>query len=391
MRKIAIISAILILFLPNVNADILDIPEIKVYGERKVKVETINKQLLPFEKEYLQTPLKNMKKGLPIFEVQDKKIVKRNIGCRLEATAGTYLGGYFLGYTRENFYPLEVGTDFVNSTTAGSSAIQIFSRTSVEYFYLNGAFYGRESFDPVYRFNIGNTHKFIDFDFSGVFSDTLMGVADINFKYSPFKFNLQIENSIDYNISVLYEEYPIQAGILWFDDKIYPELVYFLPVYDLYIKGNLLNKTGIAYLYCQSPQYLREYASTDAYYRVELGQSTNNLPLSLIYSHYLNDSSNFVGIKASHSKLFFEFEYPLESDYNYNYLFRTGLSSRFSELISADLYGYINSSENYFIGAELWYDLRNNLKVGIDIEVNYIYGIRNKDGFDVGGYVFVSF
>ena len=72
-------------------------------------------------------------------------------------------------------------------------------------------------------------------------------------------------------------------------------------------------------------------------------------------------------------------------------MFRAGLSTRFTELISADLYGYINSSDNYFIEADLGYDIRNNLKVGINTEVSYLYGIRNKDGFDIGGYFFVSF
>jgi len=391
MRKTLIPLTILIFLVYNLKADILDIPEVKVYGERKVEVEPVKKQLLPFEKEYIQPSFKNMKKGLPIFKVLDKKTIKRNIGCRLEATAGTYIGGYLLGYARENFQPLEVGLNSIINSISQDSSIQIFSRTSLQNFYINAALFGKNTSKPFYKFAIGNIHDLIDFDFFGVFSDTLIGVADIDFKYSPFKFNLQFETSIDFNAKVLYEKYPIQAGVLWFDDKIYPEFVYFLPIYDLYIKGNLLNKTGIAYLYCQSLQYLREYASTDTYYRVEFGQSTNNLPLSLIYSHYLNNASNFVGIKASHSKLFFEFEYPLESDYNYNYVFRVGLSTRFSELISADLYGYINSAENYFIGADLGYDIRNNLKVGINTEVNYMYGIRNEDGFDIGGYIFVAF
>lgn len=391
MRKISIPSAILIFFVYNLNADILDIPEIKVYGERKVEVEPIKKQPLPFEKDYLQPSLANTKRVLPLFEVLDKKIIERNIGCRAEAAGGTYLGGHFLGYSRRIFYPLEAGLNFVKNSTTEGSAIQIFSRTSVESFYLNGAFYGKKSFKPIYRFNIGNTHNMLDFDFFGVYTDSLIGVADITFKYSPFKLNLQFGTPADYNIKVLYEEYPLQAGAVWYDEKIYPELVYFLPIYDLYIKGNLLNKTGIAYLYCQSFQYLREYSSSDAYYRIELGQSKSVLPISLIYSRYLNNSSNFVGIKASHSKLFIEFEFPLESDYNYNYVFRAGLSTRFSELISADLYGYINSTENYFIGADLGYDIRNNLKVGINTEVNYMYGIRNEDGFDIGGYIFVAF
>jgi hypothetical protein len=389
MKKFLFFSTVLIILASKLNADILDIPEVKVYGERKVKVESIKKQLLPFEKEYIQPSFANKKKGLPIFKVLDKKTIKRNIGCRLEAAAGTYLGGYLLGYARENFQPLEVGINSIINSISQDSSIQIFSRTSIENIYINGAFYGKNTSKPFYKFAIGNIHDLIDFDFFGVFSDTLIGVADIDFKYSPFKFNVQFETSIDFNAKVLYEKYPIQAGVLWFDDKIYPELVYFMPFFDLYIKGSLLNKTGISYLYCQSFQYSREYASTDTYYRVEFGQSTSNLPLSLIYSHYLNNSSNFAGIKASHSKLFFEFEYPLDSDYDY--LLRVGLSTRFSELISADLYGYINSSDNYYIGADLGYDIRNNLKVGINTEVSYLYGIRNKDGFDIGGYFFVSF
>ena len=389
MRKSVIPLTIILFIVYNLNADILDIPEVKVYGERKVEVESIKKQLLPFEKEYIQPSIINMKKGLPIFKVLDKRTIKRNIGCRLEASAGTYLGGYLLGYARENFQPLEVGLNSIINSISQDSSIQIFSRTSLQNFYINAALFGKNTSKPFYKFAIGNIHDLIDFDFFGIFSDTLIGVADIDFKYSPFKFNLQFETSIDFNAKVLYEKYPIQAGVLWFDDKIYPELVYFLPVYDLYIKGSLLNKTGISYLYCQSLQYLREYASTDTYYRVEFGQSTNDLPLSLIYSHYLNNASNFVGIKASHSRLFFEFEHPLDSDYEY--LLRVGLSTRFSELISADLYGYINSAENYFIGADLGYDIKNNLKVGINTEVNYMYGIRNKDGFDIGGYIFAAF
>jgi hypothetical protein len=387
MRKTLIPLTILIFLVYNLKADILDIPEVKVYGERKVEVEPVKKQLLPFEKEYIQPSFKNMKKGLPIFKVLDKKTIKRNIGCRLEATAGTYLGGYLLGYTRENFQPLEIGLNFIINSIAQDSSIQIFSRTSLQNFYINGAFYGKNTSKPFYKFAIGNIHDLIDFDFFGVFSDTLIGIADIDFKYSPFKFNVQFETSIDFNAKVLYEKYPIQAGVLWFDDKIYPELVYFLPVYDLYIKGSLLNKTGISYLYCQSSQYLREYASTDTYYRAELGQSTSILPLSLIYSHYLNNSSNFIGTKLTYSDLFFELEYPLEDDYDY--ILRAGISTDILEPISANIYGYTNGTEKYFIGADLGYDIRDYLRVGI--EGDYIYGLATENDFDIGGYLFVSF
>jgi len=387
MRNTLIPFTILIFLVYNLKADILDIPEVKVYGERKVEVEPVKKQLLPFEKEYIQPSFKNMKKGLPIFKVLDKRTIKRNIGCRLEADAGTYLGGYLLGYTRENFQPLEIGLNFIINSIAHDSSIQVFSRTSFQNFYINGAFYGKNTSKPFYKFAIGNIHELIDFDFFGVFSDTLIGVADIDFKYSPFKFNLQFETSIDFNAKVLYEKYPIQAGVLWFDDKIYPELVYFLPIYDLYIKGNLLNKTGIAYLYCQSSQYLREYASTDTYYRAEFGQSNSILPLSLIYSRYLNNSSNFIGAKVTYSELFFEFEYPLESDYDY--ILRAGISTDILEPISANIYGCTNGTENYFIGADLGYDIRDYLRVGI--EGDYIYGLVTENDFDIGGYLFVSF
>ncbi len=387
MRKTLILFTFLFFFVYNLNADILDIPEVKVYGERKVEVEPIKKQSLPFEKEYLEPEMTNTKKELPHFEVLSKKITERNIGCRAKATGGTYFGGYFLGYSRKIFYPLEVGLDFTKNSTAESSAIQIFSRTSVESFYANAALHGRESFNPVYRFNIGNTHKIIDIDFFGVYSDSLIGVADINFKYSYFKLNLQLGEPVDYSIKILYKEYPLQAGAVWFDARIYPELVYFLPIYDLYVKGSLLNKTGIAYLYCQSSQYLREYSSTDTYYRVELGQSAPDLPVSLIYSHYLNGSRDFIGAKVTYRELFFELEYPLESDYDY--IVRAGLSTNFSDLICANVYGYTNGTEKYFICADLGYDIKNFLRVGI--EGDYIYGLASEDNFDIGGYIFVAF
>jgi len=387
MRKSFVIYSILIFLVSNLNADILDIPEVKVYGERKIKVEPIKKQLSPFEDEYLKPSITNTKKGLPLFKVRKKKTIERNIGCRAEGVGGTYFGGYLLGYSRKTFYPLEVGLNFTQNSTAENSSIQIFSRASVENFYAGGAVYSRKSNKPVYKFNIGNIYDLIDFNFSGVYSDTLIGVADIDLKYSSVKFNIQAGISTNFNAKVLYEEYPIQAGAVLFDYKIYPELVYFLPIYDLYIKGNLLNKTGTAYLYCQSPQYLREYASTDTYYRVELGQSANILPLSLIYSHYLNNSSNFIGIKGIYKEIFFEFEYPLESDYDY--ILRAGLSTKLSELIYANIFSYVNGTENYFIGADLGYDLRNNLRVGI--KTDYIYGLRAENGFDIGGYIFVAF
>jgi len=192
---------------------------------------------------------------------------------------------------------------------------------------------------------------------------------------------------MDFNIQVQYEKYPFQGGVVWFDEKIYPELVYFTPVYDLYIKGSLLNKTGISYLYCQSLHYLREYSSNDAYYRVEFGQSAPVLPVSLIYSHYLNNSSNFIGVRGTYREVFFEFEYPLESVNDY--ILRAGLSTEFLESISANIYGFSNGTERYFIGADLGYTVRNNLKVGID--GNYIYGLGTEDGFDIGGYLFFTF
>jgi len=389
MKKFFILFSVTIFAVSDMNADILEIPEVKVYGERKVEVEPVKKQPLPFEKEYIEPSIINTVKGLPKFEVEKKQIIERDIGFRAKAEAGNYLGGYFLGYGRGNFYPLEVGTDFVKSSNPESSAIQIFSRTSVESFYVNGAFYGIESFDPIYRFNIGNTHKFIDFDFFGVYIDSLIGVADINLKYSPFKLNLQLGKPVDYSIKVLYEKYPLQAGAVWFDARIYPELVYFLPVYDLYIKSSLLNKTGITYLYCQSLQYLREYSSTDTYYRVELGQSAPDLPVSLIYSHYLNGSRDFIGAKVTYRELFFELEFPFESDDDY--VLRTGLSARFSEIISADIYGYSNGTENYFIGVDLGYEVMSNLKIGINIESNHMYGVSSEDNLDIGGYIFFTF
>ncbi len=387
MTKIPILTIFLILSVFSLYADILDIPEVKVYGERKVKVETINKQLLPFEKDYLEPSFNNIKKGLPLFEIQDEKKFKRNIGCRLEATAGTYLGGYLLGYTRGNFQPLEVGLNFIINSVAQDSTIQIFSRTSIENFYINASTYGKRISEPSYRFNIGNVHDIIDFNLYGIYSDSLIGVADINLKYNFLKLNLQLATPEDYNIKVLYEEYPLQAGIAWFDKKIYPELVYFLPFYDLYIKGALLNKTGIAYLYCQSLQYIHEYSSHNTYYRAEFGQSKNFLPISVIYSYYLNSSANYIGAKLTHKEIFFEFEYPIESENEY--IMRAGISTTIQELIHANAYGYLNGTENYYIGADLGYDIGDYLRVGI--EGDYIYGLTTENDFDIGGYIFVTF
>jgi len=388
MKKILIFFAITILPGLDSNADILDIPEVKVYGERKVKVATINKQTLPFENEYLNPYVINTKKDLPAFKVLDKKAVRKNIGGRLEATAGTYLDGYLLGYARNDFQPFEAGLNFNINSIAEDSSIQLFSRTTIVNFYANGAFYATKTANTAYRFNIGNIHDLIDFDFSGVFSDSLIGVADISYKYNPFIFNLQFETSdIDFNIRVLYEKYPLQAGATWFDKKIYPELVYFFPIYNLYIKGSLLNTTGIAYLYCNSLQYLHEYSSTNTYYRVSLGQSTNKLPISLIYSHYLNNSSNYIGLRGTHKEIFFEFEYPLESDYDY--MLRAGINTELSELIYANIYGYVNGTENYYIGADLGYEIKNNLTIGI--KSDYIYGLSAEDGFDIAGYIFAAF
>jgi hypothetical protein len=388
MKKNIILFIFTLLFGFKSNADILDIPEVKVYGERKVKVETINKQALPFEKEYLKPSIVNTKKGLPKFEVGDKKTIKRNIGARIEATAGTYLDGYLLGYARENFQPFEVGLNFNINSITEDSTIQLFSRTSYENFYINGAFYGTSASNPIYRFNIGNIHNIIDFDFQGIFSDSLIGVVDIDYRYSSFLLNLQFGTAdIDFNIKALYEKYPFQAGITWFDKKIYPELVYFFPVYDLYLKGSLLNKTGIAHFYCQSIQYIHEYKSSDTYYRVEFGQSNKILPFSAIYSHYLNNSSNYIGIKGAHEKLFFEFEFPLESEYDY--ILRAGINTILSEFIYTNIYGYASGTDNYFIGADIGYQIKNNLRIGI--KTDYIYGFRTEDDLDIGGYLFASF
>jgi hypothetical protein len=388
MKKTLILSVIAILIGFDSNADLLDIPEVKVYGERKVKVTTTNKQSLPFENEYLNPSIINTKRDLPTFKVLDKKNLRENSGVRLEATAGTYFEGYLLGYTRGNFQPFEAGLDFKTNSNFEDSSIQLFSRTSIENLYVNGAVCAAKTSNTIYRFNFGNTHDIIDFDFQGVLSDSLIGVADISYKYHPFIFNLQFETTdIDFNIKALYEKYPLQAGLIWFDKKIYPEFVYFFPIYNLYIKGSLLNTTGIAYLYCNSLQYLHEYSSTNTYYRVSLGQSTNKLPISLIYSHYLNNSSNYIGLRGTHKKIFFEFEYPLESDYDY--MLRAGINTELSELIYANIYGYVNGTENYYIGADLGYEIKNNLTIGI--KSDYIYGLSAEDGFDIAGYIFAAF
>jgi hypothetical protein len=111
------------------------------------------------------------------------------------------------------------------------------------------------------------------------------------------------------------------------------------------------------------------------------------LPLSLIYSHYLKNSLNYLDIRGTHREIFFEFEYPLESDYDY--ILRAGLSKKISGLINTSIFGNINGSENYFIGADFGFDLLDNLRIGI--EGDYIYGWKNKDGFDISGYVFIAF
>lgn len=386
MKIILIFSSIFLLLNLSVKAEVLEIPEIKVYGERKVKIRTIKKKLLPFEEEYLQPSLPREKSGLPPFKIHDKRTNLRNMGFRLRGNAGTNLGVYFLTYTRNFFYPFEIGANCVANSVAEDSSLQVFSRASAEGFYFNSALHGRKSSKPLYRLNIGKNHKILGFEFKGVYSDSLIGVSNATLNYNPFQLNLQIETSLDYNAELSFEKYPLKAGINWFQNRIYPELVFFLPIYNLYIESKLLDKTGIAYLYSQSPQYFREYSSSNTCYRMEIGKA-DNPSLSLFYSYYLNDSLSHVGLNGDYKGINVEIGYPLKD--NQNYFLRGNFNTEITEEINLNIFSCIENTENYYIGTDLSYNLTKNLSIGI--EGNYIYGWKEEDGFDISGYFFLTF
>ncbi|MEO0293870.1 MAG: hypothetical protein ABIN61_06590 [candidate division WOR-3 bacterium] len=387
MKRNFFFSILLLIISNELYSEILEIPEIRVFGERKVEIKAISKELLPFEEEYLEPIFTRNKRDLPKFDViEEREKREGNLGINTSFGVGTHLEGYLLGYVRDKFFPLEVGINLKKNLIKKTSLTELFSRALFKNFYLSFNFYDGDFYNSIYRFSIGTLYNIANLSFLGVYSDSLIGVFEADFNINPFRFNIQIEEDIDYNIKALFEKYPFQVGGCWFSKKLYPEITYFFPINGFYIKSGLFNKTGIAYLYCPSPEYLIEYSSKKTYYRFELGQTLTEIPISIIFSHYLENSSNFLGIKGTHKTLSFEIGYPLNSG---SFLFIQGLNTKILKIIETSLFSYIEGYGNYFFDVQFGYNLRYNLKTGI--ESSFSHGWDKKDNFRIKAYFYLSF
>ncbi len=366
-------------------AGVLEIPKVVVYGERQPIIKPVQKEILPFEKEPISPVFARKKAKLPPLKIRPEKKNETDKGIHSRLEGGTLLGTYLLGYLRNFYYPTELSIEGLNNSTTEGSYLNLLGRASFGNFYINAGYLGRRSFHPIYSFSINSLFDILVANLSIAYSDSLLGFGDFTLDIIPFKFELQIENSFEYNLRAAFDRYPLRAGIYWYEKNIYPDLLYYLPFgYDLYLKGSLLNRLGLSHLFSKLPQYQWEYTSKDPYYRVELGKG-GSLNLSLFYSEaLLSDTLNYIGLSGSYNGFRLEAGYPLKRGGVY---FRAGGGFEAFELLDINLFMVSQGFDNYFLTVDFDLPLMKKLRFGIS--GNFIKGWE--EGFDLSTYLFFFF
>lgn len=376
--KEAIIFLILPVFLISQQ---LEIPEITVFGERQIIVEPIEKQLLPFEKELISPIYENKKVALPSIKEEKLVEVKRNFGLIARADGGSKYEGYLIGYLRNYYYPLQVGISGMKNSNIVEDCFNVFSRMSYNNLYLNAGYLQRSNSTKISYLYISGYFPVFSGGIELAYSDSLFADANIDLSYIPFYFEIDIDNNLKYQLKALYKRYPFEAGLSIYEERIYPELVYFLPFpIGLYIKGSLLERDGISKLLTGFPQFRWECNNFNPYYRAEIGRGT--IPgVSLFYSsETLLDTLEYIGISGKYNGIQLEFGYPIKQGSAY---LRAGTGLRIRDLIDLNVYCYVQNEDHYYLSTDIGYLLSKNIRIGARGEI-----IRGwKDEFEITGYL----
>ncbi len=359
----------------------LEIPEITVYGERQIIVEPIEKQLLPYEKDLISPIYENKKIALPSIKEERLVEVKKNYGFIARADGGSKYEGYLIGYLRNYYYPIQVGISGVNNSNIAEDCFNVFSRISYNNLYFNAGYLQRSNSIKISYLYIKGYFQAFSGGVELAYTDSLFANANINLSIIPFYFEIDIDDNLNYQLKALYKSYPFEAGLSIYEERIYPELVYFLPFpMNLYIKGSLLERDGISQIITGFPQFRWECNNFNPYYRVEIGRGA--IPgVSLFYSSKtLMDTLDCIGVSGTYKGIQLEFGYPINEGSTY---FRAGTGLRVRDLIDVNVYCYVQSEDHYYLSTDIGYLLSKNIKIGARGEI--IKGW--KDEFDITGYL----
>jgi len=377
MRKITVFLIIPFIII----AETLEIPEITVYGERQIRIEPVEKGLLPFEEEPILPTYERKRANLPSIKEEKRMLEEKNKGIRARAEAGSKFEGYLIGYLRNYYYPLEIGVSgLYNSDIAGEN-FQMFARMNLRDFYLNTSYLMNGAQDKILTFTINGFSKILSGGVFLVYSDSLLASANLELFLIPFDLELEIDDEFEYMIKASYEKYPLKAGISWYKMHLFPEFLYFFPFNkSLYIKGNLSKKNGISRSFIRLPQFQWEWSFLEPFYRIEFGQG-GNFGASMFYSRRtLTDSLSYLGISTNYKGFQLEVGYPLAEGDPY---LRVGGAVRVSDLIDVNLYGFLHDIDNYFLITDFGFLITKRLKIGASGTI--IKGWE--DDFNLTGYL----
>jgi hypothetical protein len=376
--KGAIIYFILPVFLLSQQ---LEIPEITVFGERQIIVEPIEKQLLPFEKDLISPTYENKKAAFPSIKEEKLVEVKRNFGFIARTDGGSKYEGYLIGYLRNYYYPLQVGISGMKNSNIEDDLFNVFSRMSYNNLYFNTGYIQRSNSAKISYLYLSGYFPTFSGDLELAYSDSLIADANIDLSFIPFYFEIGIDDDLKYQLKALYKRYPFEAGLSIYEERIYPELVYFLPFpMSLYIKGSLLERDGISQILTGLPQFRWECNNFNPYYRAEIGIGTTP-GVSLFYSsETLIDTLEYTGIAGKYKGIQLEFGYPIKEGSAY---LRAGTGLRVRDLIDVNVYCYVQSEDRYYLSTDIGYFLSRNIRIGARGEI--VKGW--KDEFEITGYL----
>lgn len=373
---------ILFLLLPLVIlSQQLEIPDITVYGERQIIIEPVEKGTLPFEEEPIPPIYKKKRATLPSIKGERGIKNERNLGLQVRTEAGGKYEGYLIGYLRNYYYPLELGVSGLKNSNVEEDYFNLFLRTSLNNFYFNAGFLNKSKSEKIYSLAIYGYFPIFRGDINFTYHDSLMAKANLELSLMPFDLNLDVDDDFEYQFRASYYRYPLKAGLSFYEERIYPELLYFLPFgRSLYVKGSLLERNGISQSFAGLPQFQWEWNHFDPYYRIELG-GVATFGVSVFYSaKTLTDTLSYLGISTNYKGFQLEIGYPLKDGYTY---LRAGAGLRVLDIIDVNLYGYLYNEDHYFLSTDIGYLLTRRIKIGASGTI--IKGW--KDDFDLTGYL----
>lgn len=375
-------TILLLLFITfAILSQTLEIPEVTVYGERRIKIEPVEKGLLPFEEEVLPPYYEKKIATLPLLEIKRERKEESNRGMRLRALAGSKYEGYLIGFLRNHYYPLLAGIDGVYNSSIEEEHFDIFARTSLMNFYFNARYENRKTSSEIFLFSARGFSNILSGGISFANADSIFVFGDLGLFIPPFDFALKVNENFEYQVKAAFEKYPVRAGLSWYKKHLYPEILCFFPYSGTYyLRGALSEWNDISRVFWVGPEFRREWSFPGPYYRLEAGWAPG-FSVSFFYSaEALSDSLSYLGISGDYRGFYLEAGYPLEGGRSY---LRAGSAIRIANLFDINLYSYIRFADDYFLSTDLGFLIGKKLKIGMSGTL--IQG--SKDNFDLTGYI----